>query len=114
MDLPTSIDLATNKLIATTLSGIAEFENARRKERQKQGIEAAKKLGKYTGRKSLITPKLISKVKDLKETRNFSVTEIARLIGVSRPTIYKLLKEELGYIPANKLIKNWNEEEEEK
>lgn len=38
LDLPTSVDLATNKLIATNLSGIAEFENNRRKERQKQGI----------------------------------------------------------------------------
>ena len=41
LDLPTSVDLATNKLIATNLSGIAKFENARRKERQKQGIRAA-------------------------------------------------------------------------
>ena len=38
LDLPTSVDLATNKLIATTLSGIVEFENNRRKERQKQEI----------------------------------------------------------------------------
>ena len=38
LDLLTSIDLVTNKLIATTLSGIAEFENNRRKERQRQGI----------------------------------------------------------------------------
>jgi DNA invertase Pin-like site-specific DNA recombinase len=67
LDLPTSIDLATNKLVATTLSGIAEFENARRKERQKQGIQAAQKEGKYTGRKSLSNQTLIIKVKDLKE-----------------------------------------------
>ena len=30
--LTNSINLATNKLIATTLSGIAEFENIRRKD----------------------------------------------------------------------------------
>lgn len=35
LDLPTSVDLATNKLIAITLSGIAEFENNRRKKCQK-------------------------------------------------------------------------------
>ena len=46
LDLPNSIDLATNKLIATILSGIAEFENNRRKERQKKGIRAAQKEGK--------------------------------------------------------------------
>lgn len=104
LDLPTSVDLATNKLIATTLSGIAEFENNRRKERQKQGIRVAQKEGKYQGRKSLINKTLINKVKDLKENKKLSVTEIARLIGISRPTIYKVLKEELGYI-SNRLVK---------
>jgi DNA invertase Pin-like site-specific DNA recombinase len=104
LDLPTSVDLATNKLIATTLSGIAEFENNRRKERQKQGIRVAQKEGKYQGRKSLINQTLINKVKDLKKNKKLSVTEIARLIGISRPTIYKVLKEELGYI-SNRLVK---------
>lgn len=104
LDLPTSIDLATNKLIATTLSGIAEFENNRRKELQKQGIRAAQKEGKYQGRKTVINQTLIQKVKDLKETKNLSVTEIARLIGISRPTIYKVLKNELGYV-SNRLVK---------
>ncbi len=105
LDLPTSVDLATNKLIATTLSGIAEFENNRRKERQKQGIRAAQKAGKYPGRKSIITKNLITKVKDLKENKNLSVTEIAKVIGISRPTIYKVLKNELGYV-SNRLVKN--------
>ena len=104
LDLPTSVDLATNKLIATTLSGIAEFENNRRKERQKQGIRAAQKEGKYAGRKTLITKTLINKVKDLKENSNLSVTEISRVIGISRPTIYKVLKNELGYV-SNRLVK---------
>lgn len=59
MDLPNSLDLATNRLIATTLSGIAEFENNRRKERQQQWI------------KTVINKALIAKVKDLKKTENF-------------------------------------------
>lgn len=105
LDLPTSIDLATNKLIATTLSGIAEFENNRRKERQKQGIRAAQKEGKYTGRKSIINKTLIQKVKNLKENKNLSVTEIAKVLGISRPTIYKILKQELNYVPYNRLVK---------
>ena len=109
LDLPTSVDLATNKLIAATLSGIAEFENNRRKERQKQGIRAAQKAGKYPGRKSIITKNLITKVKDLKENKNLSVSEIAKVIGISRPTIYKVLKNELGYV-SNRLVKNENQE----
>lgn len=105
LDLPTSIDLATNKLIATTLSGIAEFENNRRKERQKQGIRAAQQQGKYTGRKTIINQTLIQKVKNLKENKNLSVTEIAKVLGISRPTIYKILKQELNYVPYNRLVK---------
>ena len=105
LDLPTSIDLANNKLIATTLSGIAEFENNRRKERQKQGTRAAQQEGKYTGRKSIINQTLIQKVKNLKENKNLSVTEIAKVLGVSRPTIYKILKQELNYVPYNRLVK---------
>ena len=88
LDLPISVDLATNKLIATTLSAIAEFENNRRKERQMQGIRAAQKEGKYAGRKTLITKTLINKVKDLKENKNLSVTEISRVIGISLSLIH--------------------------
>ena len=104
LDLPTSVDLATNKLMATTLSAMAEFENNRRKERQKQGIRAAQKKGKYQGRKTVISKTLIQKVKHLKETKNLSVTDISKLTGVSCPTIYKVLKEHLGYI-SNRLVK---------
>ena len=104
LDLPTSVDLATNKLMATTLSAMAEFENNRRKERQKQGIRAAQKKGKYQGRKTVINKTLIQKVKHLKETKNLSVVDISKLTGVSCPTIYKVLKEHLGYI-SNRLVK---------
>jgi DNA invertase Pin-like site-specific DNA recombinase len=104
LDLPTSVDLATNKLMATTLSAMAEFENNRRKERQKQGIRAAQKKGKYQGRKTVINKALIQKVKHLKETKNLSVTDISKLTGVSSPTIYKVLKEHLGYV-SNRLVK---------
>ena len=104
LDLPTSVDLATNKFMATTLSAMAEFENNRRKERQKQGIRAAQKKGKYPGRKTVINKTLIQKVKDLKESKNLSVTDISKLTGVSCPTIYKVLKEHLGYV-SNRLVK---------
>lgn len=102
LDLPTSVDLATNKLMATTLSAMAEFENNRRKERQKQGIRAAQKKGKYQGRKTVINKALIQKVKHLKKTKNLSVVDISKLTGVSSPTIYKVLKEHLGYV-SNRL-----------
>jgi len=39
----------SDKLVSTSLAAIAEFETARRLERQLQGIEAAKKKNKYKG-----------------------------------------------------------------
>ena len=96
LDLPTSVDLDTNKLMATTLSAMAEFENNRQKER--------KKKGKYQGQKTVINKTLIQKAKHLKETKNLSVTDISKLTGVNYPTIYKVLKEHLGYV-SNRLIK---------
>ena len=91
------------KLISTALAAIAEFETARRRERQRQGIEAAKEKKKYTGRKSVITKDFIKTVEKYKNL-GVSVTEIARITGKSRSTIYKVLKEYLGYV-SNKLVK---------
>ena len=79
LDLPYSEDLNINKLISITLSSIAEFETNRRKERQIQGIDAAKKAGKYRGRKTVIDDKLISEVKHLKQQKMLSVTQIVKL-----------------------------------
>ena len=105
LDLPYSNDVAVNRLIATNLAAIATFENERRKDRQRQGIQAAKKNGKYFGRKTVIDKKLISQVQDLKENKNLSITEIAKITGRARNTIYKVLKEKLNYIPYNRLVK---------
>jgi DNA invertase Pin-like site-specific DNA recombinase len=104
LDLPYSEDLNINKLISITLSSIAEFETNRRKERQMQGISAAKKAGRYRGRKTVIDDKLISEVKHLKQQKMLSVSQIVKITGRSRNTIYKVLKEHLGYV-SNRLVK---------
>ena len=105
LDLPRDYleNSPSSQLISTALAAIAEFETARRHERQRQGIEAAKEKNKYTGRKSVITKDLIKTVQKYKDL-GVSLTEIARITGKSRSTIYKVLKEELGYI-SNRLVK---------
>jgi DNA invertase Pin-like site-specific DNA recombinase len=105
LDLPADYleNSPSSKLISTALAAIAEFENARRRERQRQGIEAAKQKNKYKGRKSVITKDLIKSVEKYKNL-GVSVSEIARITGKSRSTIYKVLKEELGYL-SNRLVK---------
>ena len=63
--------MAVNKLIATNLAVIANFEHERR--REIQGILALQRERKYLGRKTIIIKKLIKKVKDLKKTRGFQL-----------------------------------------
>nr|YP_009497138.1 putative serine recombinase [Psammoneis obaidii]AWT39851.1 putative serine recombinase [Psammoneis obaidii] len=92
LDLPYSNDMAVNQLISTNLAAIATFENERRKERQRQGIQAAKKNGKYLGRRTVIDKKLISQVQDLKENKNLSITEISKITRKECKTIYKIPK----------------------
>ena len=111
LELPFSNDMAVNQLIATNLAAIATFENERRKDWQRQGIQAAKKNGKYLGRRTVIDKKLIDQVKYLKETKNLSITQVAKITGRAKSTIYKILKEELKYVPYNRLVKNVNQEE---
>ena len=105
LDLSYSKNMAVSKLINTNLAIIVIYENKCLKEYQRQGISAIKKAGKYAGRKTMITKKLIYQVQDLKENKNLSITQIAKITGKGRNTIYKVLKEELNYVPYNRLVK---------
>ena len=93
LDLPYSNDMAVNKLIATNL--------LLKMREEKNGSDRVQQAGKYAGRKTLIT----AEVQDLKETKNLSSTQIAKVTGRGRNTIYKILKQELNYIPYNRLVK---------
>lgn len=90
LEMPHSDDLAVNKLIAENFVALAEFETKNRKKIQMKGIAAAKEAGKYKGRKTVITERLINQVLELKE--RFSIKEIAKMIGISQNTIYKILR----------------------
>lgn len=105
LDLPQTQDIATNRLIATNLAAIASFETERRRERQLAGIKIAKEAGRYKGRKTVIDRKLVDTVRDLKETKRLSVTQISKITGRSRNTIYKVLREKLDYVPYHRLVK---------
>lgn len=88
--------MAVNKLIATNLAAIATFENDHRKDRQSKGIEAAKKAGRYAERRTVIAKKLIKNIQNLKENKNLSITEIAKIRVRGRSTLCKILK--MNYI----------------
>jgi hypothetical protein len=55
----------------------------------------------------VITNKLILEVQNLKEKKNLSITQIVEITGQERSIIYKILKEELNYVPYNQLVKHF-------
>ncbi len=86
-------DSAMSQLLLSVMGAFAEFERTLLKERQREGIELAKKRGAYRGRqKSLSAEQLMSLQDALKA--GVAKARVARSLGVSRETIYRYLREE--------------------
>ncbi|MFD2609148.1 recombinase family protein [Deinococcus taklimakanensis] len=78
-------------LLFSIMGAFAQFERDLIRERQLEGIAQAKKRGAYKGRK----PKLIPvQVQELREaaSKGTSKTLLAERFGISRKTVYELLK----------------------
>jgi len=79
---------AAGKAFLDMLGVFAEFETNLRRERQLEGIAAAKARGVYRGRKPSIDP---AEVQRLRVEEKLGATEIARRLGVSRASVYRAL-----------------------
>jgi len=73
------------KLVVAEHGVFAEFETNLRRERQAEGITAAKHRGVYRGRPPKIDMDAIKRL----ISKGLSPTEIARTLNVSRGTVYK-------------------------
>lgn len=82
----------TGKLMLTMIAAINEFERANLLERQREGIAIAKENGKYKGRKAVEIDNF-GEIYDKYMSREITKMEMARTLGVSRPTLDKLIKE---------------------
>ncbi|GHT22371.1 DNA-invertase [Planctomycetales bacterium] len=82
---------SVGKLISTVLIAVAEMENELRKERQAAGIAAAKRFGKYKGRKAGTVKKRPERALQLR-LYGLRINEIAAAMRVSKSTVYNYLK----------------------
>jgi len=91
-----NLDTSTpqGKLMLTVFAGIAEFERAVTLQRQREGIAIAKEQGKYKGRQQKQKPEDWQALKEAYMTRKLSASALAEQCGISRPLVYKWLKEE--------------------
>jgi DNA invertase Pin-like site-specific DNA recombinase len=86
----TGDDSAMNKLMLTIMGGVAEFERAMIRERQREGIAKAREAGKYRGRQSTMSPAQVQAIRD-RVAAGEKKAAIARECGVTRQTIYNIL-----------------------
>lgn len=84
----------TGKLMLTMIGAIAEFERQNMLDRQAEGIAIAKREGKYKGRKPVEIDSEVFKVQYGRyKAREINKTELAKILGISRPTLDKMIKE---------------------
>jgi DNA invertase Pin-like site-specific DNA recombinase len=83
---------ATGRLMLKMISAINDFERENMLERQREGIALAKAAGKYKGRKEVSIPDFDKKYERY-INREVSKSQLAKKLGVSRPTLDKLINE---------------------
>lgn len=91
---------STGKLVFHIFGALAEFERNLIRERTQAGLAAARARGRLGGR-----PKALAKAKRelavrLYLERNHTTAEIAEMMGISRPTLYKYVRELSGRQPS--------------
>ena len=85
---PIDTGTAAGKAFLDMLGVFAEFETNLRRERQAEGIAAAKARGVYTGRKSRVD---VAAVRRLHEEQKLGPAAIARQLGIGRASVYRAL-----------------------
>lgn len=100
LNLPTTktedpaLNKLLNNLVLELYKYIAETERQKIRERQKQGIELAKKQGKYKGRKKKYTkdsPQLVQAFKLLDE--GYSIRKASKSTGINYQTLRNYIQE---------------------
>jgi DNA invertase Pin-like site-specific DNA recombinase len=98
VSLRDGLDLSTpaGRLMGHVLASVAEYETEVRAERVLAGLEAARERGVRLGRPAgvhtavKVTPEQAAQVGRL-NGEGKGVTQIARAVGLSRPTVYRIL-----------------------
>ncbi len=91
----TGEDSPMANLLLSVMGAFAQFERELIRERQREGIELAKRAGAYRGRKhSLSIERAVELRKRLGKGENKS--SLAREFGVDRTTVYRYAKRENG------------------
>jgi len=95
---PVDTGTAAGKAFLDMLGVFAEFETNLRRERQLEGINAAKARGVYKGRKPSIDA---VEVLRLHREEKLGPAAIARRLGIGRASVYRLMGKPVTAVKAN-------------
>jgi len=83
---------ATGRMFFGMLGILAEFERDLISERTKQGLESARARGRKGGRPKK-AQKDMTLAFNMYDSKEYDVSEITQATGVSKPTLYRYIKE---------------------
>lgn len=89
LDMGLDTSTATGRLILNVVSSIAQFEREVMLERQREGIEKARREGKYKGRKPTAQAKADIVRKLVAE--GMKPSQVAKEVGIGRSSVYRIL-----------------------
>lgn len=95
VSLRESLDTTTpgGKLVFHVFASVAEFERDLIRERTMAGLDAARARGRKGGRRRLMDEKQVAMAQRMMADREAVPAEVAQVFGVSKPTLYRYLRE---------------------
>jgi DNA invertase Pin-like site-specific DNA recombinase len=93
VSLTENLDTTTpgGRLVFHVFGALAEFERDLIRERTMAGLAAARARGRVGGRRPALSPKQVEVARNLYAGGEQTVSEIAKIVGVSRATVYRHL-----------------------
>ena len=89
-------DTPQGRFILQIFAALSELERESLKQRQREGIDAAKKRGKHLGRPRTHVPDNFKDVVDEWEAGRITAVEARRKLGLSHATFYKMVRDRMN------------------
>ena len=74
------------------MATFAEFEGDLIRLRTREGMAIARAKGKLRGKKPTLSDKQHKELRRMYDTGDYSISDLAEIFAVSRPTVYRTLK----------------------
>lgn len=84
------------KLFFNILATFAEFESDLIRLRTREGMAVARAKGKLRGKKPKLSERQQKELRRMYDTGNYSISDLAELFLISRPTVYRTLSRQAG------------------